>query len=143
MTARLELVSEIAASPEEVWAVLTDLDGWKSWNPTLLEPRGDLVVGSVVRMKLKLGRLSMPMKQQIVEVTPPSVLRWQSRFGPPWLFLVTRTFRIEPAGEGTSRLVQSEVGTGLLAPLIFVFTGPPTERGYTAQAEALAARLGH
>jgi hypothetical protein len=143
MAARLELVSEIAASPEEVWAVLTDLDGWASWNPTLLEPRGELVVGSVVRMKLKLGRLAMPMKQKIVEVTPPSVLRWQSRFGPTWLFLVTRTFRIEPAGEGRSRLEQSEVGSGLLARLIFVFTGPPTVRGYTAQAEALEARLGH
>jgi hypothetical protein len=143
MAARLELVSEIAASQEEVWAVLSDLDGWGSWNPTLLEPRGDLVVGSVVRMKLRLGRLSMPMKQKIVEVTPPSVLRWESRFGPTWMFLVTRTFRIEPSGEGKVRFEQSEVGTGFLARLIFVFTGPPTVRGYTAQAEALAARLGH
>ncbi len=143
MAARLELVSEIAASQEEVWAVLTDLEGWESWNPTLVEPRGDLVVGSVVRMKLKLGRVSMPMKQTIVEVTPPSVLRWQSRFGPTWMFLVTRTFRIEPAGESKVRLEQSEVGTGLLARLIFVFTGPPTVRGYTAIAEALSARSGH
>ena len=143
MAVHLERVSEIAASQQEVWAVLTDLGGWKSWNPILLEPRGDLVVGSVVRMKLKLGRVSMPMKQKIIEVTAPSVLRWESRFGPTWMFLVTRTFRIEPAGEGKVRLEQSEVGTGLLARLIFVFTGPPTVRGYTAQAEALAARLGH
>lgn len=143
MAARLQHVSEIAASPEQVWATLTDLDGWKSWNPTLVEPRGELVEGSVVRMKLNLGRVKMPMKQKIVEVTPPAVLRWQSRFGPTWLFLVTRTFRLERVGEGATRLEQSEEGTGLLARLIFVFTGPPTVRGYTALTQALAAQMGH
>jgi hypothetical protein len=143
MAARLQHVSEIPASPERVWATLTDLGRWTSWNPTLVEPRGELVEGSVVRMKLNLGRVKMPMKQKIVEVTPPSVLRWQSRFGPTWLFLVTRTFRLEEAGEGRTRLEQSEEGTGLLARLIFVFTGPPTVRGYTALTEALAAQMGH
>ena len=79
--------------------------------------RGELVVGSVVRMKLKLGRSSMPMKQKIVEVTAPSVLRWQSRFGPTWLFLVTRTFRLEPVGEGRSGSSSPRSGTGLLSSL--------------------------
>jgi hypothetical protein len=143
MAARLQHVSEVPAPPEQVWATLTDLDGWQSWNPTLVEPKGELVEGSVVRMKLNLGRVKMPMKQKIIEVTPPSVLRWQSRFGPTWLFLVTRTFRLESVGEGTTRLEQSEEGTGLLARLIFVFTGPPTVRGYTALTEALAAQMGH
>ena len=41
MAVHLERVSEIAASQQEVWAVLTDLGGWESWNPILLEPRGD------------------------------------------------------------------------------------------------------
>ena len=90
MAARLQHVSEVPAPPEQVWATLTDLDGWQAWNPTLVEPRGELVEGSVVRMKLNLGRVKMPMKQKIVEVKPPSVLRWQSRFGPTWLFLVTQ-----------------------------------------------------
>jgi hypothetical protein len=143
MAARLRHVSEIPATPEQVWAVLTDLEGWKTWNPTLVEPRGELREGSVVRMKLRLGRVSMPMKQKIVELTPPSALRWQSRFGPAWLFLVTRTFHLERVDETGTRLEQSEEGTGLLARLIFVFTGPPTVRGYVAISEALAGQVGH
>ena len=52
------------------------------------------------------------MKQKIIEVTAPSVLRWESRFGPTWMFLVTRTFRIEPAGEGKVRLSSPRSGPG-------------------------------
>jgi len=142
MAARLQHVSEIAGTPEQVWAALTDLAEWKTWNPTLSQPRGDLVENTVVRMKLKMGRLSLPMRQKIVEVSPPSVLRWQSRFGPIWMFSVMRTFRIEPVGDGRIRLEQSEEGTGFLARLVFVFSGPPTVRGYEALAEALDRRLG-
>ena len=137
MSPRLELVREIGAPPERVWEVLTDLARWHTWNPTLLEPRGELVENSVVRMKLNLGKRAMAMRQEIVEVSPPKVLRWRSRFGPAWMFAVLRTFRLDPVGEGRTRLEQSEVGSGFLARLIFVFTGPPTTRGYTALAEAL------
>ena len=38
MAVHLERVSEIAASQQEVWAVLTDLGGWESWNPTCWSP---------------------------------------------------------------------------------------------------------
>ncbi|HSV39045.1 MAG TPA: SRPBCC domain-containing protein [Nocardioidaceae bacterium] len=141
MAARLQHVTEIGATPERVWAALTDLQGWKSWNVTLTEPDGALVVGSVVKMKLTMDKRSMPMRQKIIEVSPPSVLRWQSRFGPSWMFSVMRTFRIEQAGEGRSRLEQSEEGTGLLAGTIFRFTGPPTVRGYAAIAEGLDRHL--
>ena len=143
MAARLQHVSEIPAPPEEVWAALTDLDGWGQWNTTLVEPEGELVPGSTVKMKLNLGKRKTPMRQLIVEVTPPSVLRWQSRFGPTWMFAVMRTFRLTPVGEGATRLEQSEEGTGLLAGPIFRFTGPPTVVGYEAIAAGLTRQLGH
>lgn len=142
MGASLQLVSEIAAPRERVWEALTDLGAWDTWNPTLTRPRGELREKSVVRMRLKMGRLSLPMRQEIVEVSPPSVLRWRSGFGPRWLLSVLRTFLLEPAGEGRSRLAQSEVGTGALARLVFVFTARPTERGYAALADALNRRVG-
>ena len=141
MSAHLEMVREIGATPERVWEVLTDLTEWDSWNPTLSQPQGELVEGSTVRMNLKLGRRSSAMRQEIVEVSPPSVLRWRSLFGPKWMFSVLRTFRIDPAGDDRSRFEQSEVGTGVFARLIFMFTGPPTVRGYAALAEALERRL--
>lgn len=143
MGARLEHVSVIDAPVEQVWAALTDLSGWSEWNPTLAYEEGELRVGEVVRMKLNLGKRKAPMRQKIVEVSPPNILRWQSRFGPEWMFVVLRTFRLSEESEGRTRLEQSEEGSGLLAKPIFVFTGPPTVKGYEGIAAGLNRHLGH
>lgn len=132
----------MAAPPDVVWAALADTAAWSTWNPTLFDVEGALEPGSVVRMKLRSGRLTIPMRQHIVEVTPPRRLVWRSLFGPTWLMSVTRGFEVLAVEGGSSRLIQFENGTGLLAPVVFALMGGGFGRGHKELARALGTHVG-
>ncbi|MDQ4096333.1 MAG: SRPBCC domain-containing protein [Actinomycetota bacterium] len=137
----LRLETVIDAPPERVWAALTDFASWDEWNPTLLQPSGPPVAGTEVRMKLRLGRLTVPMRQEIRVVDPPRKLVWRSRQAVPAALDVVRTFEIHPLEGGRSRLVQSEVTTGWLARLeVFLFR-KPILKGYQGIARGLAQHV--
>ena len=42
---------EIAATPENVWAVLADLPSYPQWHPVFLSVTGQLAVGSKLSVK--------------------------------------------------------------------------------------------
>ena len=50
-----DLRSEIDASPEDVWQVLTDFDAYPEWNPFIRSIQGNPEVGS---------RLSIPSSRR-------------------------------------------------------------------------------
>lgn len=130
------------APPERVWEVFADFASWDRWNPTLFQCSGPPVPGTEVRMKLRLGPLKIPMRQEIREVVPPRRLVWRSRqLVPARLLDVVRRFEIEPAGEGRSRFVQSESTTGLLAPVEVKLLGKGIVRGYENLARELARQV--
>lgn len=139
---RTETVVE--APPEQVWAVLTDLEGWDGWNPTLFAVRGGPArPGAEVRMKLRLGPFTVPMRQQIRTVDPPRELTWRSKqMVPASAFDVVRSFRLEPIDGGRTRLVQTETYSGFLAGVAFRLIGKPVLRGYEEIGRALADALG-
>ena len=138
----LRVETVIDAPPDRVWAVLADFAHWDAWNPTLLHPNGPPVPGTEVRMKLQLGPVKVPMRQQIREVAPPSRLVWRSRQALPQALDVERHFEIEPLDDGRrSRLVQSETTTGWLAGLEVALLGRMIKQGYENMARALAERV--
>lgn len=129
------------APPERVWAVLADLPGWNGWNPTLFAVGGPAQAGTDVRMKLRLGRLTVPMRQEIRMVDPPRELAWRSRQAWPAAFDVVRRFVLEPMDGGRTRLIQTETATGFLARPIVAVIGGMVTRGYDDLGRALARRL--
>jgi hypothetical protein len=137
----LRVETVIEAPPERVWGVLADFAQWDHWNPTLLHPNGPPVPGTEVRMKLQLGRVKVPMRQQIREVAPPHRLVWRSRQPVPQALDVERHFDIEPVDGQRSRLVQSEITTGWLAGIEVALLGGAIKRGYENMARALAERV--
>ena len=143
MSARqLRTEMEIDAQAERVWAVLTDFTSWDQWNPTLFKASGNPVVGTEIRMKLRLGRLTVPMRQQVRVLDPPRELVWRSKQLVPAAALdVVRHFVLEPLGDDRCRLVQSEDTTGFLASLEVLLLGRTIERGYENLGRALAARV--
>jgi hypothetical protein len=134
--------SVIDAPPERVWDVFADFASWDRWNPTLSKCSGPPVPGTEVRMKLRLGPLSIPMRQEIRDVDPPRRLVWRSRqMVPPTFLDVIRRFEIEPLEGNRSRFVQSEGTTGYLAALEVRLLGKGIIQGYENLARELAKQV--
>lgn len=95
---------EIAATPENVWAVLADLASYPQWHPMFLAVTGQLVVGSMLTITTTnpaTGR-TMTAKVKVLTAEPGTELRWASK-----LLGVTvskRRFLLSPSGGGTSLL---------------------------------------
>ena len=133
---------DIAAPPEAVWAALTDVESFPSWNPFIERLDGPLVVGSRIRVQLRIYR-SRPtvFRPRVSRVVPGAELRWKVRTGVSGIFDVERIFVIEPLDEGGARFHQSEVCTGALTPVLMA-TGLDRKilAGYERFNSAIKAR---
>jgi uncharacterized protein YndB with AHSA1/START domain len=113
-----EAASEIAASPEKVWAVLSDGASWAAWDSGVDAVQGRIAPGETIKIRSQAapGR-SFPVKVTAFE--PPARLRFSG--GMPFgLFRGVRTYLLSPDGEdgGTSFHVREEY-TGPLLGLMW------------------------
>lgn len=140
--ARLETTVEIAASPAEVWAVLTDLSAYAEWNPFILEASGEVAVGERLEVRIRpVGGKAMTLRPRVREVTPNSSFSWLGHlWGVPRLFDGAHHFALEATATGT-RLVQSEDFGGLLVPLTMKSIEGGSRAGFEAMNAALKARV--
>jgi hypothetical protein len=136
----------VNASVEDVWHALTDLEGYRDWNPFINHAIGVLEVGQ--RLKLRMqppGGRAMTFKPWVTAVEEHRYLEWLGRLGMPGLFDGRHSFSLTPLPGGRALLQQSETFTGVLVP----FAGSiltPTRAGFEAMNEALgqrAVRLRH
>jgi uncharacterized protein YndB with AHSA1/START domain len=137
--ARAEI--EVAASPEIVWAVLSDIDSWPRWNPEVKSASlaGRLTNGAQFRWKAGPGTITSTIQR----VEPPKVIAWTGQtFG----IKAIHVYRLEPHGDRT--IVKSdESWDGLVVRLL---RGPMTKmlqksiesglRHLKTEAERRAAR---
>ncbi|HEY3958382.1 MAG TPA: SRPBCC domain-containing protein [Streptosporangiaceae bacterium] len=110
----ISATTQIAAPPEQVWAVLTDLASYPQWNPLFHEASGHLTPGSRVTIKSVHpvnGRI-MTVKVKVVAAEPARELRWVSSL--PGIMTGEHSFTLTPANGGT-QLTQTEIYRGLLA----------------------------
>jgi hypothetical protein len=103
---------EIAATPERVWAVLTDFAGYPAWNPVFCEASGELAVGSHITLKTIQPRNDriMTVKVKVVAARPAAELRWESRV--LGVSSSKRSFILSPDGHRT-QLTQTGSYQGL------------------------------
>ena len=68
------------ASPEEVWAVLTDFAAYPDWNPFTPEvAMGRFEVGAKVSMLVRLAGRSQRQKAKLTEFVPGQRFAWEVR----------------------------------------------------------------
>jgi len=69
-----ESETEIDASPEVVWNVLTGIERWPTWNPDVksVSMQGSVAEGSTFRWKAGPGTI----KSTIQHVEPPKLISW-------------------------------------------------------------------
>ena len=108
--------SFIDATPEQVWAVLTDIGAWPDWDSGVAKVDGRLGLGEklTITVSANPGR-AFPVK--VVALSAPE--RMVFRGGMPLgLFTGQRTYTLLREGAGT-RFTMREEYTGPLAGMIF------------------------
>jgi uncharacterized protein YndB with AHSA1/START domain len=103
---------EVAASPEIVWAVLTDIDSWPSWNPEVRSASvsGPLTKGAQFRWKAGPGTITSTLQS----VEPPHAIAWTGKtFG----IKAIHVYRLEPQGD-TTIVKSDESWDGLVVRLL-------------------------
>ena len=130
---------EINASPERVWAILTDLPGHASWDPFITAISGSLVPGQKLNVTIKPpGGRQMSFKPTVTSVVENRELAWLGRLVMPGLFDGAHRFTLEPTQSGT-KLQASESFSGL----IVAFSGgllQNTQQGFEQLNAALKRR---
>ncbi len=103
---------KIAASPETVWAILTELDHYPQWHPFYQSVTGQLTVGSMLTIKTTSPRTGEPttLKVKVLTVDTDSELAWASKLA--GVTTIKRRFLLSPADGGTD-LTQAGTYRGL------------------------------
>jgi hypothetical protein len=134
--------TEIEASPEAVWSVLTDLDQFHAWNPFIRDARGTTEVGGKVRVRVRPSlRVPLVFHATVLESEANHELRWRGHVLARWLASGDHSFTIEPLGDGRVRFAQRERFTGLLPWLASRLLRRETQRGFDAMNHALEQRV--
>jgi hypothetical protein len=103
---------EIAATPDHVWAVLSDLASYPRWHPVFLSVTGQLAAGGTLTITTThptSGR-TITGKVKVRDVEPDRELRWVSKLA--GMTISERVFALSPDGAGTL-LMQSQTYRGL------------------------------
>ena len=105
----------ITASPETIWALLTNASDYPTWDPGTIRIEGTIAEGERITAYSKLSPdRAFPVK--IVEFVPNQRMTWQGGM-PLGLFKGVRTFVLTPTGEGSVEFDLREEFSGLLFPL--------------------------
>lgn len=129
---------EIDASPERVWAVLSDFDSYPKWNPFIRSVRGAPQQGTRLQVTIQpSGGKAMRFSPVVLTADVGRELRWLGRFLLPGIFDGEHCFAIEPLANDKVRFKQSERFSGLLVGLLRRSLDRDTRRGFEEMNRAL------
>lgn len=130
----------IDATPESVWAILTNGAAYADWNPEIVAIEGTMGPGARITAHVRLADGAIRRVPQRVRVfQPPHHMEWVGGL-PLGLFTGRREFTVTPARTGIEFRMHLYM-SGLLSPLILKSVGdrqPEIDRfsvGLKRQAE--------
>jgi uncharacterized membrane protein len=131
------ITTDIAAPADRVWSVMSDVEKWHEWTPSITSvtrlDRGPLAVGSQARIRQpKLP----PAQWKVTEVVPGRSFTWESVA--PGLRVIGH-HAVEPMAEGSRATLSIELH-GFLSALWWQLTKGITERYVRLEAAGLKAR---
>lgn len=131
---------EIARSPEDVFAYITDVSRHPEWQEGLvsagLESDGPVRVGARAVHRRKLGFATVGSTSEITAFEPPHLVAFRGLDGP---IRAEGTQRVEPIGEGSRVSFEMEMrGHGFGALML-----PMARRQATRQVAASHEKLKH
>ncbi|MFG6446218.1 SRPBCC family protein [Microbacterium sp. P07] len=143
MSVLLTTTIDIAATPQDVWAVLSDFPQYGLWS-NFSEIEGEAEEGARLAMRMP----GFSFGSTVTIAVPGEQLQWSAKILSERLFLGRHTFTLVANGDGTTRVTNSEEFSGAsVAPFQRLFKGDGDGGGYAAfnrglkeRVETLAAR---
>lgn len=133
----VSVTTDIDATPEQVWAVMSDIERWPEWTASIARVErldaGPIRVGS--RLRVKQPKLATALFE-VTAWTPSRGFDWVT--ATPGVTAIARHL-IEPAS-GASRVTLSVEFRGPLAGLIGWLYGGLTRRYVQMEADGLTRR---
>jgi carbon monoxide dehydrogenase subunit G len=128
---------EIDAPPARVWAVMSDIERWHEWTPSIrsIHRTNSGPFGIGARARVTQPRLP-PADWVVTSVEEGRRFDWESRAPGVWVFA---SHSVEPTGNG-SRARLSVRYQGAVGTLIGILAGGITRRYIALEAEGLKRR---
>ena len=105
----------IRATPERIWALLTDAPGYPRWNSTVTSIEGEIAEGRTLKVKVTAAG-DRVFKPKVSNVAPGKSMTWSDGMAP--MFRGVRTFTLTPNGDGSTEFSMKEEFSGLMLPMI-------------------------
>jgi uncharacterized protein YndB with AHSA1/START domain len=135
---RYEMSVDIEADPGTVWEALVDVERWPEWTASMREVRrldsGDMALGS--RARIRQPRMPV-LVWEVTGFEPGREFTWTSHSAGVTTVGVHRV-AANPDGTATALLAVDQ--TGVLAPLVNLFTGAQTRRYLELETDGLKRR---
>jgi hypothetical protein len=110
------VTTSIRATPERIWALLTNAPGYPRWNNTVTRVEGKIAPNERIKIHTKISP-GRAFRVMVTKFAPPHRMVWTGGM-PLGLFKGERTFRLQPGPNGVVEFSMREEYTGLMAPLI-------------------------
>ena len=108
--------SSIEASPDAIWAILTDAPAYPDWDNGVLRIDGRIAPGERIKLYSEVDpRRGFPL--EVEQFEPGRRMTWRGGM-PLGLFKGLRTFELTPESNGATRFTMEERFSGPLLPLI-------------------------
>ncbi len=135
-----EAVTRIDAAPEDVWAVLVDVGGWRDWDSGVDRVEGRVALGERLTVYATMIR-SRPFSVTVTELRPGEAMRWRGGL-PGGLAVIERTYHLDAQEDGGTVLTVREDHSGPLAGLLGRSTPDlnPSFRQFCAGLKQVAER---
>ena len=107
--------TSIHATPDRVWALLTDAAAFSTWNSTVTSIDGRIAEGETLTLKVPSAPERV-FKPRVSLVKPGRSMGWSEGMAP--MFKGVRTFELNPQADGSTEFSMTESFTGLMVPMI-------------------------
>lgn len=128
----------ISATPEKVWAILTNFENYPNWNPFIKSIKGHVAEGNKITVRLEPPNAKgMTFKPKVLILNTNKEFKWLGHLLFPGLFDGEHRFEIIDNGNGTTTFMQSERFRGILVPMFKKMLDNNTTNGFNLMNKKL------
>lgn len=114
---------EIAASPEQVWKTVSNIDNWKNWSPIIEDSQGTPSPGAKLMITMvgdegKNGKPGPSYEPVITVFEPSKNLSWSANMGANFIMTNGKIMKLEATNSGT-KLIHKETFRGMMVPMMW------------------------